>query len=66
MPCPRRPTASLIPSTHYRAGGAPRRRDESGETCSAVCPICRGPMTARLGRYGPYFHCLCHERGDRR
>src|SRR5947209_19865261 len=23
------------------------------------CPKCAGPMTARIGAYGPYFHCLC-------
>jgi hypothetical protein len=27
-----------------------------------VCPRCGGPMTARCGTAGPYFHCLCHDR----
>jgi len=27
-----------------------------------VCPRCGGPMTARCGRSGPYFHCLCYEQ----
>ncbi len=26
------------------------------------CPKCDGPMTARNGPRGPYFHCLCFER----
>ena len=26
------------------------------------CPKCNGPMTARNGKQGPYFHCLCFER----
>jgi hypothetical protein len=25
------------------------------------CPKCDGPMSARNGRNGPYFHCLCYE-----
>ena len=25
------------------------------------CPKCEGPMTARNGPRGPYFHCLCFE-----
>jgi hypothetical protein len=24
------------------------------------CPRCRGPLVARMGRNGPYFHCRCH------
>jgi hypothetical protein len=66
MPCPRRPPAAFVPSAHHRAGGAARPRGESGEVCSAVCPFCRGPMTPRLGRNGPYFHCRCYELGNRR
>ncbi|HYV38528.1 MAG TPA: hypothetical protein VE988_22780 [Gemmataceae bacterium] len=23
------------------------------------CPKCRGPLVARVGRGGPYYHCLC-------
>jgi len=26
------------------------------------CPKCQGPMTARMGKAGPYYHCLCFER----
>ena len=26
------------------------------------CPKCDGPMTARHGPTGPYFHCQCVER----
>jgi hypothetical protein len=25
----------------------------------ARCPCCRAPLVARMGRYGPYFHCRC-------
>ena len=25
------------------------------------CPKCEGPMVARLGRQGSYFHCKCYE-----
>ena len=30
-------------------------------TCAVICPLCKGPMTPRLSKAGPYFHCLCHE-----
>lgn len=30
------------------------------DTCR--CPKCDGPMTARHGKNGPYFHCQCPER----
>jgi hypothetical protein len=29
----------------------------------ARCPLCRAPLTARMGRRGPYFHCLCRRDG---
>jgi hypothetical protein len=66
MPCPRRPPAIFLPNIRPRSDSTARPRGEIGEVCSAVCPICRGPMTPRLGRNGPYFHCRCHELGDRR
>lgn len=28
---------------------------------TARCPCCRAPLIARMGRAGPYFHCLCSE-----
>ena len=31
-----------------------------------ICPLCNGPMTARVGRHGPYFHCLCPNPPARR
>jgi hypothetical protein len=66
MPCPRRLPTAYIANTHPRAGNPRRPRDENGEVCSAVCPVCRGPMTPRLGRNGPYFFCRCYKLGDRR
>lgn len=48
---------ALSPSANGTAG-----RAEPCETCRVLCPCCGGPMTARCGRAGPYFHCLCHER----
>ena len=65
MPCPRRPPATFRPNIHHRADGTARPREENREVCSAVCPICGGPMTPRLGNKKPYFHCLCYERGDK-
>jgi hypothetical protein len=53
----------LVPSNGHapsRNGRGPR--PEPLETCTVVCPRCGGPMTARCGRGGPYFHCLCYER----
>ncbi len=40
-----------------------RRWLASLDTClsTARCPRCRGALVARLGRAGPYFHCLCPE-----
>jgi hypothetical protein len=65
MPCPRRPPGFYMPSVHHRGGDAARRRGEGDRVCSAICPICGGPMTPRLARNGPYFHCLCYERGEK-
>ena len=30
----------------------------------ARCPRCEGVMSARMGRDGPYFHCLCYGTSD--
>jgi len=30
------------------------------------CPLCRGPLQARMARAGPYFHCLCKCPQERR
>jgi hypothetical protein len=42
----------------------PRPRPEPLADCfhRIVCPLCNGPMTARVGRHGPYFHCACRAR----
>jgi hypothetical protein len=64
MPCPRRPPSMPRSGTSRRAD--PAHRIEDDRFCSAVCPICRGPMTARLGKRGPYFHCRCYDLGTRR
>jgi hypothetical protein len=37
-------------------------RPEPISTCRVLCPRCGGVMTARVGRAGPYFHCLCYEK----
>jgi len=29
------------------------------------CPLCAGPMIARNGPRGPYFHCLCADRSPK-
>jgi hypothetical protein len=49
------------PSPH---GRRPRARLDTATDCfhRVVCPLCNGPMTARVGRHGPYFHCLCPDR----
>ena len=44
------------------------RRDRDAEVGSlldvARCPLCNGPMTARVDRRGPYFHCFCEARRE--
>jgi hypothetical protein len=35
------------------------RREEAVIADVARCPVCRAPVQARLGRRGPYMHCLC-------
>jgi len=30
----------------------------------ARCPRCRAPLVARMGKRGPYFHCLCTGNGQ--
>jgi hypothetical protein len=42
------------------------RRPEPVSTCRVLCPRCGGVMTARCGRAGPYFHCLCYEHPGKR
>jgi ssDNA-binding Zn-finger/Zn-ribbon topoisomerase 1 len=36
----------------------PARRSVSEEGL-LPCPKCGGPLTLRMGRRGPYFHCAC-------
>jgi hypothetical protein len=40
------------------------RHDAADVVGEARCPCCRAPLVARMGRGGPYFHCLCRERGN--
>lgn len=43
-------------------GESPRRREPASVADVARCPVCHVPLLARLGRRGPYFHCLCSEK----
>jgi hypothetical protein len=54
-----------VPRAHSRSKDGLDRHLQGLESCAAPCPRCGGPMTARLGRAGPYFHCLCYEREER-
>jgi hypothetical protein len=38
------------------------RREAAVLADVARCPVCRVPMQPRMGRRGPYVHCLCAER----
>jgi hypothetical protein len=45
------------------SGGEVRPRREPAVLADvARCPICRMPLQARVGRRGPYMHCLCSTR----
>ncbi len=41
-----------------------RRSDPTEVMDVARCPCCRTPLIARMGRHGPYFHCLCRGRNE--
>lgn len=53
-----------VPRTRTRGEGLDqqRRQNVADTLCDARCPCCRAPLVARMGRDGPYFHCLCSER----
>lgn len=36
--------------------------NHGGQLDRAPCPMCGAPLTARIDRHGPYFHCLCPPR----
>jgi hypothetical protein len=55
-----RPPGYYLPRPAHRV--RERRRAEALDTWVGICPRCGGPMTARCGKNGPYFHCLCYER----
>jgi hypothetical protein len=45
---------------------ASRGPDTEGQSIAEVmgvarCPCCRAPLAVRVGRWGPYFQCLCAE-----
>ena len=42
--------------------GERQRVDSVDLLATARCPCCRAPLVARMGRDGPYFHCLCSQR----
>ena len=44
--------------------GRGRALDISGQWDTPRCPLCGGPMTARVIRRGPYFHCQCYEKAS--
>jgi hypothetical protein len=44
-----------------RAADRRRRQGAADVAGVAPCPRCRAPLVARMGRRGPYFHCLCAE-----
>jgi hypothetical protein len=53
-----------VPRVRKRGEGLDlqRRQNTADILCEARCPCCRTPLVARMGRHGPYFHCLCSER----
>jgi hypothetical protein len=59
---PRLPPSSNGPDAGSNGAGP---RPEPISTCRVLCPRCGGVMTARVGRAGPYFHCLCYEPANR-
>ncbi len=44
------------------SAGNGERREEAVIADVARCPVCRAPVQARMGRRGPYMHCLCAGR----
>jgi hypothetical protein len=44
------------------ANGERARLDPSDIVGDVRCPCCRAVLVARMGRRGPYFHCLCYEQ----
>jgi ssDNA-binding Zn-finger/Zn-ribbon topoisomerase 1 len=60
-----RSPAVHVPPANGHVRNDQKRRGEALELGIAICPRCGGPMTARQGRTGPYFHCLCFEATGR-
>jgi hypothetical protein len=62
---PARPLHLLEDCTHLFIPGLSLGRatlNQGGQFDVARCPLCRGPLITRVGRSGPYFHCLCPPR----
>lgn len=49
-----------------RTGRSRARLDPCETVGVAICPCCRAPLVAVMGRQGPYFYCQCHEKADSR
>ena len=55
------PEHSFFTQRHAADAGNRVKVQRAQDTFLSVarCPLCRAPLTARMGRRGPYFHCLC-------
>jgi hypothetical protein len=57
----KRPPGFYMVSCHNRIRDLLERRSQGEKVEVGICPRCGGPLTARVGKRGPYFHCFCHE-----
>jgi hypothetical protein len=53
---------AYLPSIHNRGADSLKRRISFDELGAVHCPICHGPLVARMSCRGPYWYCRCRER----
>ncbi len=58
---PRLPLRTATPDPAPASRGRERRQRQAAADLATVarCPRCLAPLIARMGRRGPYFHCVC-------
>ncbi len=53
------PLLVLLPEARRRAQAVNDQRALDTLLDVAPCPKCSSPLSVRMGRHGPYFHCAC-------
>ncbi len=60
--CPPPAPAAPVASELFTPGLDLQRQQDAADCLGiARCPLCRGPLVARMGRNGPEFQCQCQD-----